>query len=239
MHFVSWAQRKKIVQWQIEGLLGGARDERPPLRAVTLGGPGTGKTTLTAIQKAFARLWLGAESVRSGALSHAAARIAGGRTFHSMYRLPRRSLQDPTALLSCDALVQLKEGWRSAEVEFKDEISMVGCDVNYQRYHRSLTANGSFTRADGGVAPNIASSDTGDFMQLPPVEKFALFEEVPLASEAAGDDGGADPRHAYQRTAGRCPNLGRPKEEQCPHGVSERKLLGTKEVEGRGSCDVP
>ena len=88
LHFASWVQRRKREVWLADGDLHGTQDRRPPLRSVTLGGPGTGKTTLNSICKAFAHFCLGDECDRTGALSHAAARIAGGRTFHSMYRLP-------------------------------------------------------------------------------------------------------------------------------------------------------
>ena len=185
LHFASWVQRKKNEDWVAEGVLHCELSTLQPLRAVTLGGPGTGKTTLNSICKAFARFWLGEDSVRTGALSHAAARIAAGRTFHSMYRLPRRNMRDRTAGLAADALARYKEEWRAVEVEFKDEISMVGCDVYFQMYIRSLTAKRGLPLPDGRVVPNIASLDSGDFMQLPPVEKLALFEDVPLPVDVA------------------------------------------------------
>ena len=104
----------------------------------------------------------------------------------NMQRLPHHNMKDRSAQMSSDALARYKEAWRSAEVEFKDEISMVGCDIYFQIYHRSLTAKSPFCLPDGRVVPNIASCDSGDFMQLPPVEKFALFEDIPVDRKSSG-----------------------------------------------------
>ena len=78
---------------------------------------------------------------------------------------------------------RVKNGFREVKLEHKDEISMIGCDTYYHIYHRSMTAKGIVTKSDGGIVPNIASLDTGDFMQLPPVNNFALYDDIPMPVE--------------------------------------------------------
>jgi hypothetical protein len=187
LHFAHWVQSVAVSRWNAEGSLAEPSASPPPLRAVLLGGPGTGKTTLATVCKVFARFWLGEAADAAGAPSHAAARLIGGRTLHSLYKLPRHSLADKTASLSMDTLRRLKEDWSSVQIVFRDEISMVGSDQYYQMHHRAVTAKGPYTTTDGRVIACVGEVDQGDFIQLPPVDRLPLFEPLPWEVRPAVD----------------------------------------------------
>ena len=111
--------------------------------------------------KFFAKFWLGEDADAAGAPSHAAARLIGGRTLHSLDKLPRHSLADKTASLSVDAVRRLKEDRSPVQVVFRDEISMVGSDQYYQMPHRAVTAKGSHSTRDGRVLAGVGEVDQG------------------------------------------------------------------------------
>ena len=75
LHFASWVQAAALRQWHAAGALAASCATTPPLRAVLLGGPGTGKTTLATVCKVFAKFWVGEDADAAGAPSHAAARL--------------------------------------------------------------------------------------------------------------------------------------------------------------------
>ena len=56
---------------------------------------------------------------------------------------------------------------------------MVGSDQHYQMHHRAVIAKVPCTTTDGRVIACVGEVDQGDFMQLPPVNRFPLFEPLP------------------------------------------------------------
>ena len=127
----------------------------------------------------------GSESVRKCALSNTASRLLGGDTLHALCKLPRFDLQRLTGKLSGPVLQRHRERWRTAVGLFVDEISMVAPEQLHQADIRVQQATRNYHHAFGGLGTVLS----GDFMQLPPVERGSLAKVLSSEATVKDEDG--------------------------------------------------
>jgi hypothetical protein len=170
-----WLQQRMWEKWSADGTVTGpstvGRKHYSPDFVMALIGPGgTGKTTILRCAEALIDHFAGLESVRKCAISNTAARLLGGDTIHALCKLPLTSLQQSTSRLSAPVLKRHCERWRTAEAVFMDEISMVAPEQLCQADVRIRQAKCKPYLKFGGVGGVLS----GDFLQLPPVERGSL-----------------------------------------------------------------
>ena len=111
---------------------------------------------------------------------------------HALCKLPfgKATLTSKKGRLTSDALKRLREAWSSAIAAYLDEVSMVPGD---QLLHVDVRIRqgkaGSRSDVDarrvrfGGLAMNL----TGDFLQLPPVDKTGTRKSLAVPIDDVGD----------------------------------------------------
>ena len=133
-----------------------------------MGPGGTGKTSVLKAAEALIDHFNGQESVRKCAISNTAARLLKGDTMHAMCKLPRQDLQQNLGRLTSKVLKEHRAKWRSACSMFVDEVSMVSPDQLLQTDQRTRQAKQEPLHKFG----NLMTVLSGDFLQLPPVNKM-------------------------------------------------------------------
>ena len=203
LSIAAWLQTRMVDQW-IDGGEMPSQDRCPlasncpsaePFRPdnpkefvlVLIGPGGTGKTVVLKAAEALIDHFAGSESVRKCALSNTASRLLGGDTLHALCKLPRFDLQRLTGKLSGPVLQRHRERWRTAVGLFVDEISMVAPEQLHQADIRVQQATRNYHRAFGGLGTVLS----GDFMQLPPVERGSLAKVPSYEATVQDEDGGA------------------------------------------------
>ena len=135
------------------------------LLMILSGAAGTGKTSvLKIIEKLFEHLY-GPKSFQRSAPTNTAARLLCGDTSHALYKLPLQSLHGRRGRLTSKALQHLRRRWRQAKGHVVDDMSMLTPQCNYQIDMRSRSAKQEYHSRYGKLATSIS----GDFLQLPPV----------------------------------------------------------------------
>ena len=164
LHFACWIQDSMIQEW---GLLTKEVKPCPPLRLVTIGPAGTGKTTVLRLAEALATKFFGPDSVMKCAPTNTAARLLGGDTIHALCKLPPGPITGERGHMSQNVLRRHRFRWQSARLCAIDEFSMLGLDDFYRADIRTRQAKRDNENAFGGIGVSLS----GDFMQLPPVDK--------------------------------------------------------------------
>ena len=148
--------------------------QQHPRLMILTGAGGTGKTTVLNVVEAFCDYFLGSESVRKAAPTNTAARLLRGDTLHALYKLPKSSLQGSRGQLSSRVLKRHQKRWNSARAHFIDEISVVPPAHLMQAEVRVRSAKQRSHIVMGGLGTVLS----GDFLQLPPVDRPSF--AVPL-----------------------------------------------------------
>ena len=170
-----WLQKRMVVKWYGERKLLGeviAEHDRhlTAFQMIMIGPGGTGKTTVLKVAEALANHFNGDESVRKCALSNTAARLLGGDTIHALCKLPRRALRVKGGILSSPVLRQHRKRWQTAISVFVDEVSMLAQGQFLEADVRMRQAK-EFEHCTFGA---LGAVFTGDFLQLPPVDRHGL-----------------------------------------------------------------
>ena len=139
-----------------------------------IGPGGTGKTSILKAAEALIDHFAGPESVRKCAISNTASRLLGGDTMHALCKLPREDLQQRASKLTSSTLKQHRKRWHTAFAVFIDEISMVAPDQLHQANVRIQQATWEANKVFGGLLGVLS----GDFLQLPPIERGSLAKEL-------------------------------------------------------------
>ena len=107
---------------------------------------------------------------------------------HALCKLPREDLQQRTSKLTSRVLKKHCERWRTAVALFIDEISMVAPDQLHQANVRigQATRQTQVPRLFGGLGTVLS----GDFLQLPPVERGSLAKRVVAGATHDGEEPG-------------------------------------------------
>ena len=103
---------------------------------------------------------------------------------HALCKLPREDLQQKTSKLTSNVLRKHRERWRSAAALFLDEISMVAPEQLHQTDVRVQQATQKSQRLFGGLCTVLS----GDFLQLPPVERGSLARRPTATVTHHGED---------------------------------------------------
>ena len=141
---------------------------------ILIGPGGTGKTTVLRAAEALIDHFDGSDSVRKCAFANTAARLLQGDTLHALCKLPLTDLQQRTGRLRLKVLKQHRLRWKTAVAMFIDEISMVAADQFLQTDVRARQAKELSSVRFGGLGVILS----GDFLQLPPVEKKGLAHPI-------------------------------------------------------------
>ena len=149
-----------------------------------MGAGGTGKTAVLKITEALTTFFAGANVVQKLAPSNAAARLLGGDTIHAMLKLPfgKATLSSKKGRLNKGTLSIHRKKWAASIAVYLDEISMVSADQFLQMDVRMRQAKNANAVLFGGLAVNIC----GDFLQLPPVDKFGTRKSLAKPLDDAG-----------------------------------------------------
>ena len=189
LYIACWLQGRMTAYWVDEGQLPKAILAEPEMQlwsdfAMVLIGPGgTGKTTVLKAAEALIDYFVGDESVRKCALSNTASRLLGGDTLHAMCKLPREDLQQKQSRLTGQVLRKHRARWKSAAALFIDEISMVAPDQLHQANIRVQQAT-HLHQVFGGLGTVLS----GDFLQLPPIERGSLARRSENGGESMEED---------------------------------------------------
>ena len=172
LHIAAWLQTFMSQSWTENGNLcphpatESAQWQKLLRLMMALMGPaGTGKTTVVKVSLALCEHFLGDDSTVKSAPTNTAARLFGGDTCHSWWKLPPKSLRGKNKFLSRSVLEQHQQRWKNKSIEFIDEISMHAPEQLHQGDMRKRAAKRKFNEYMGGVA----SVTCGDMLQLPPV----------------------------------------------------------------------
>ena len=109
---------------------------------------------------------------------------ARGDTIHALCKLPREDLHQKTSKLTSNVLKKHRERWRTAAALFIDEIPMLSPEQLHQTNVRVQQATRQAQRLFGGLL--IVMS--GDFLQLPPLERGSLAKRPTATSSHDGED---------------------------------------------------
>lgn len=139
-----------------------------------IGGAGTGKTTTLRVLEALAEYFHGSGSFCKSAPTNTAARLLGGDTVHALYKLPRSTLASRRGRLSGRVLKRFRRQWSPVLAQAIDEISVVPPDILYQINERSREGKQNWGACMGGLATILS----GDFLQLPPVNRPSLAQRL-------------------------------------------------------------
>ena len=202
LHVAAWLQQRMITYWIDSGQLPAATTTASPATSISsplvLVGPGgTGKTTVLRVAEALIDHFAGAESVRKCAISNTASRLLGGDTMHALCKLPREDMQQRAGRLTSSTLKKHRERWRSASAVFIDEISMVGPEQLHQADIRIQQATQNMHQVFGGLGAVLS----GDFLQLPPVDRGSLAKAfTAVTQEPMGEAAGSVVRPPDNKT---------------------------------------
>ena len=103
---------------------------------------------------------------------------------HALCKLPRDDLQQKSSKLTNQVLKRHRERWRTAVAMFLDEISMVSPEQLHQTNVRVQQATRQTQRLFGGLLTVLS----GDFLQLPPVERGSLARQSTAVESHDGED---------------------------------------------------
>ena len=174
-----WLQKRMLQFWYDEGSLDASDVPEEHRRAfefmqIIIGPGGSCKTTILKSAEALIDHFAGHESVRKCAISNTAARLVSGDTMHALCKLPRTDLQQGQSRLTPDVIKKHRRRWAGAVAVFIDEVSIVADSQLHQADVRIRQATARFSLRFGGLGAIF----TGDFLQLPPVERQGLAQAI-------------------------------------------------------------
>jgi len=202
----AWLQEHMNRVWSAEAMPGGSpachgrptdTDAFEQFDLLIIGPGGTGKTAVLKITEALTTYFAGPNVVQKLAPSNAAARLLGGDTIHAMLKLPfgKATLTSKKGRLTKGTLSIHKRKWASSIAAYLDEISMVSADQFLHMDVRMRQATNMKTVPFGGLAMNLC----GDFLQLPPVDKYGTRKSL---AKPVDDAGFLEPESADEDIAG-------------------------------------
>ena len=151
---------------------------------IIVGPGGTGKTAVLKLTEALVVFFAGQRTVHKMAPSNTAARLLGGDTLHALCKLPYGNvrLTSKRGRLTSHSLRHHRKTWRETIAGFIDEISMVAADQFLQCDVRLRQAKMQSEQRFGGLAMTFS----GDFLQLPPVDKDGRRKSLVHPMDEAG-----------------------------------------------------